>query len=645
MKAKSDSGSNGNGKKNNMQNGNSLDIEENFHLVYENMKEIDRLNQSLRQSANETREFYMDPIEGNTVTFAVMSNNHSGNISFDAEATKSFVNFAAKNGADYIIHGGDILDGIKMYRNQKFEQYATDVDEQIKDFMQHYPRKRGLKTYFICGDHDLSFNKVLKETDDDLDIGKKIQRYRSDFIHLGDSISTINFPLNVGKTDLKCLVIHPSGNPAYALSYKTQKTIESLTGGEKPGILLDNQYHTAEYIPNYRDVDGFQTACFSDQTSFMKSKHAPAHVGGFLIKSSISKVGNDLVKSTIPIYKAFYSKGPAKESNIDEIVNLRKSVSKISDKIERLKTSYESASKEGNKRKVSQIKSKLHEMGAYQDGIISQMRNHLSDLSKKRGDIYVDPVDGNDITFGLLGDSHFGHECDSQEYHEHAYEVFDKLGIKKVFHTGDLLDGYGMHPGQEFEQYAKGFDEQLGAMLEKYPKAGGIDTYFICGNHDMSFTKKNNVNVGKMIRLVRPDMHHIGDGVGEYEFILKNGRKIKVRLEHPSGGTAYALSYRPQKIGESIPHSDKPDVLAIGHYHKLEVMPHYRNQQTIQTGCMQDQTPFMKSKAISANTGFWVVRNSYGDQTNELRTFAIPIDKSRVFDIDSYIESAKEALY
>lgn len=629
------SGSNGNKKKN-------IDISEKFSLLYENQDEINRLNQSLRRISNETREFYMDPIEGDEIIFGVMSNNHAGSIMFDKDATKSFTEYAYKNGARIMLHGGDILDGTRMARSQKYEQYATDFDEQINDMIDAYPRKKGMRTYFICGDHDLSFSGELKESDANSEVGKEIEKRRSDFVHIGDSFATVNFPLNGGEDNLKCLIIHSSGNPAYAVSYKTQKTIEALTGGSKPDIILDNQYHTAEYLPNYRGIDAFQTACFQDQTSFMKAKHAPAHVGGWLIRYSIKRDGDGTVRTIVPTYKAFYGKGKTKKSSIDSIVSLRKTASNISGKLGRLEESYKKASDDGDEAKIGRIKRKLKDIETFQYGLRSEMKSQLQELSSESRVVYSEPVDGNGIIFGILGDSHFGHICDSREYHDDAFEILSKLGVKKVFHAGDVLDGYGMHYGQEFEQYAKGFDEQLGAMIEKYPKFPGIETEFICGNHDLSFTKKNNINVGKIIEMVRPDMHHIGDGVGQFDFVLKNGRKIKVRLEHPSGGSAYALSYKPQKIAESIPHSEKSDIIGLGHYHKMEILPHYRNQQIIQAGCMQDQTPFMKSKALAANTGFYVIKNSYGGYTNMFDILPISFDKSRKFDIDLCIEEARE---
>ena len=71
---------------------------------------------------------------------------------------------------------------------------------------------------------------------------------------------------------------------------------------------------------------------------------------------------------------------------------------------------------------------------------------------------------------------------------------------------------------------------------------------------------------------------------------------------HPGGGSAYATSYRPQKIVESFEGGEKPAVLLLGHYHKLSVNL-VRNVWALQIGCTQDQTVFMRKKNIDAHIG------------------------------------------
>lgn len=73
------------------------------------------------------------------------------------------------------------------------------------------------------------------------------------------------------------------------------------------------------------------------------------------------------------------------------------------------------------------------------------------------------------------------------------------------------------------------------------------------------------------------------------------------------GGSAYAQSYRAQKIVESYQGGEKPHVLIIGHYHKLGCF-YPRGVVCLLAGCVQDQTRFMRSRAIEAHVGFSVLR-------------------------------------
>ena len=75
---------------------------------------------------------------------------------------------------------------------------------------------------------------------------------------------------------------------------------------------------------------------------------------------------------------------------------------------------------------------------------------------------------------------------------------------------------------------------------------------------------------------------------------------------HPDGGSSYAISYKSQKIVESLEGGVKPEVLHIGHFHKAEYL-FYRNIHVFQNGCLQSQSKFMKGKHLSAHRGFWII--------------------------------------
>lgn len=210
--------------------------------------------------------------------------------------------------------------------------------------------------------------------------------------------------------------------------------------------------------------------------------------------------------------------------------------------------------------------------------------------------------------FGLIGDTHFGNKsCNKQALHN-FYNICAKKGITEVYHCGDLVDGLHVHRGQEYELYALGLEQQLKDVVNDYPYHKNITTYFILGNHDLWFKQNCGADIGSAIAHERDDMVYLGEGEADIK-LTKGGTKL--RIMHPGGGSSYALSYKPQKIIESFSGGTKPNIVGIGHYHKSLQM-FYRNVIGFLCGCYEEQTPFMRSKNLSAHVGGWGISGKSG---------------------------------
>jgi hypothetical protein len=171
-----------------------------------------------------------------------------------------------------------------------------------------------------------------------------------------------------------------------------------------------------------------------------------------------------------------------------------------------------------------------------------------------------------------------------------------------------------MHKGQEFEQQDIGWDAQATRFCKEAPDT--LPTRFITGNHDESLKKLAGMRPGEELARRRPDWEFLGSCSGRVELAAGKGRSCIVDLMHPGGGSSYAISYRSQKLVESIEGGTKPDVLLIGHYHKAEWMPSYRNVCVVQSGCFQWQTPFMRDLALAAHVGGWIITVRMGRGSN-----------------------------
>ena len=212
---------------------------------------------------------------------------------------------------------------------------------------------------------------------------------------------------------------------------------------------------------------------------------------------------------------------------------------------------------------------------------------------------------GNHVKIGVVSDTHIGSLYERNDFLRDLYKIFHKEGIKEVYHCGDMVDGENMYRGQEYEIYVNGADGQTNAAKDRYPNYKDITTFFITGNHDLSFWKRSGVDIGNIISEKRKDLVYLGQE--EKDVIIGGKNKVKLRLCHPGKGASYALSYHFQKYIESLSGGRKPHVLLMGHYHKALYMPCYRNVFTIGAGCVQSQTSYMRRNNLSAHIGGWIL--------------------------------------
>ena len=223
---------------------------------------------------------------------------------------------------------------------------------------------------------------------------------------------------------------------------------------------------------------------------------------------------------------------------------------------------------------------------------------------------------GERVKIGIVSDVHLGSLYERLDILALAYKVFADEGITTVYNCGDLIDGESMYRGHQYEIRIHGADAQINHFVDSYPQVDGIKTHFITGNHDLVYQKTMGLDIGHRVNELRDDMKYLGPEQADIE--VHNGKgKIILRLFHPGGGTAYAISYRMQKIVESFTGGEKPHILCVGHFHKSEYLPFYRNVAVFQAGTLQMQTSYMARKSIAAMVGFWILEFGI-DKTNSI---------------------------
>lgn len=221
-----------------------------------------------------------------------------------------------------------------------------------------------------------------------------------------------------------------------------------------------------------------------------------------------------------------------------------------------------------------------------------------------------------ELRFGLIGDTQMGSKYTQLTYLHTFYDLCKQEGIEDIYHTGDITEGLKMRPGHEYEVYVVSADEMRDDVIANYPKRDGITTHFITGNHDASIYKHVGYDIGYAIAKERPDMNYLGRDCA----VVHLTPNCTLELRHPWDGTAYAISYKIQKMVEAMESDSKPKILAVGHYHKAEYI-FYRNVHVLQTGCFQGQTPFTRGKGISVHLGGWLIKITV-DEEGTIKRFA-----------------------
>jgi predicted phosphodiesterase len=209
--------------------------------------------------------------------------------------------------------------------------------------------------------------------------------------------------------------------------------------------------------------------------------------------------------------------------------------------------------------------------------------------------------DGEKIRIGIITDTHIGSKQFSEQRLFQAFDEFRKAKVDFIVHAGDVTEGMSNRPGHIYELDQLGYDKQKEYAIQLFSQWEDTDIYAIDGNHDRWFIKSSGAIIVKDIAEILGNFHFLGHDEGDIS--LKG--KATLKLWHGEDGNSYALSYRLQKIAESLSGGEKPNAMICGHTHKY-VKIFERNIWILSAGSIQAQTQWMRGKRIAAHVGFCV---------------------------------------
>ena len=228
-------------------------------------------------------------------------------------------------------------------------------------------------------------------------------------------------------------------------------------------------------------------------------------------------------------------------------------------------------------------------------------------------DLSYEIVNNDDnIKCMLISDTRFGSVYQQTSILNDMYLKAKSMGVKYVFLTGDVVEGIykGAKSIYNSTLHKYGYEDQADYVSSCFPRVDGITTYFVTGEHDLSFLKtKNKVDIGNLIAEKREDMIYLGPKRKKVSFVTDKGNgTISLYLQHSSGNVPYTISYKPQQKIASLRNEDKTDILVTSHFAACDSFLR-RGVRSYQVPTVVGTTDEMKdaNTPVYNTVGSWVV--------------------------------------
>jgi predicted phosphodiesterase len=228
---------------------------------------------------------------GDHFKFGVLSDTHLGSNYTSPELIyKAFEEFK-KEKVDFVVHAGDVCEGMSNRPGHIYELSHLGYEKQKKhaiDVLGQCP----VDSFYIDGNHDRWFIK---------NSGSLIVQDICENIPGATFLGHDEGDLKLKENGLLRLW-HGEDGSSYATSYRIQKVVESISGGEKPNIIILGHVHKQAYVFE-RNIQCVSAGCMQYQTPWMRGKRLAAHVGFHIIDVWIDNKGVSRFKvEWLPVY-------------------------------------------------------------------------------------------------------------------------------------------------------------------------------------------------------------------------------------------------------------------------------------------------------------------------------------------------------
>lgn len=232
---------------------------------------------------------------GKEIILGIVSDTHLGHQSEGLKELNKAYDYFKQLGIDTVLHIGDVTDG--WYQNRPtsiFEQHSVGFQNQLNYVVENYPKRKGIKTYFITGNHDYTHTR-----NGGADIGQVLSQYRDDMIYMGHNFARYKLS---DKANIS--MIHPTDGSTRTLSYRIQEVIDRNMH-RRGEIMLLGHYH--KYVNVfYKGVYGYTLPGFEHLTDFQVNNNLTADVGCIVLRIKLNDDGTIKTLSTeLVIYNQY----------------------------------------------------------------------------------------------------------------------------------------------------------------------------------------------------------------------------------------------------------------------------------------------------------------------------------------------------
>lgn len=157
----------------------------------------------------------------------------------------------------------------------------------------------------------------------------------------------------------------------------------------------------------------------------------------------------------------------------------------------------------------------------------------------------------------IISDLGYGSEKERLDRIEEIYKLCESKGVEIILNCGNLVSSYKTNEEIKNSNEIQS-KKKIDYVVKNHPYSKKIKLYTISGTSDLSFLRKEDIDVCKEISKNRKDIIYLGKNNVD---INVSGLKIKL-YSNPIKNGFY--SYTPQTIGKIIGENSDLDLICIG---------------------------------------------------------------------------------